>query len=118
MIALPPPFICHVAYVKDGDTWTCDDGQVVRAARIDAPELPGHCRAGRHCAPGDPFEARQALVDLVDGQNIDCTPVSASPRGGSAYDRYGRIVATCSVNGTDIGEFMLAGGLAVRWPHE
>lgn len=113
-----PPFICHAPYVIDGDTIQCDHGPRVRIARIDAPEMPGHCRAGRHCAPGDPFEAKAALVEIVRGHDADCTPVSAKPSGGSAYDRYGRIVARCSVNGTDIVEFMLAGGLAVVWPHE
>ena len=101
----------------DGDTLQCSHGPRVRIARIDAPEMPGHCRAGRNCAPGDPFEARLALVDLIGGADINCTPVSAKPSGGSAYDRNHRIVARCSVNGTDLGDFMLAGGLAIVWPH-
>lgn len=118
MMDLPPPFVCERPAILDGDTIACTNGPRVRIARIDAPEMPGHCRAGRHCAPGDPFEAKAALVELVRGNDAVCTPVSARPSGGSAYDRYGRIVAKCSVNGTDIGEFMVAGGLAIEWPHE
>jgi endonuclease YncB( thermonuclease family) len=117
MFDLPPAFICAAPYVIDADTIRCSRGPTVRIARIDAPEMPGHCRAGRHCAPGDPYEAKAALVALIRRRDVQCQPVTASPRGGSAYDRYGRIVARCSVNGTDIGDFMLAGGLAIRWPH-
>lgn len=117
MTDLPPPFVCAAPYVIDGDTLQCSHGPRVRLARIDAPEMPGHCRAGRNCAPGDPFEAKAALVEVIGRRDLDCTPVSASPRGGSALDRYGRIVARCSVNGTDLGEYMLAGGLAIEWPH-
>lgn len=114
---LPPPFICQTPYVSDGDTLRCTNGQRVRIARIDAPEMPGHCRKGRSCAPGDPYEAKAALVELIGHDSPLCTPVSASTRGGGAYDRYGRIVASCTVNGVDIGEYMLDGGFAVVWPH-
>lgn len=115
---LPPPFTCHVVHVRDGDTWDCADGVVVRPARIDAPEMPGHCRPGRHCAPGNPFEAKAALIELIYDKDVYCTPVSASPRGGSAYDRDHRIVARCSINGVDVGEYMVAGGFAIEWPHK
>ncbi|MDO7843566.1 thermonuclease family protein [Sphingomonas sp. CA1-15] len=101
----------------DGDTLQCSHGPRVRLARIDAPEMPGHCRPGRDCAPGDPFASKAALVTLIDRRALRCEAVSASPRGGSSLDRYGRTVARCSVNGTDIGDYMIARGFAVRWPH-
>jgi len=117
MPILPANFVCHAPYVIDGDTLQCGHGPRVRLARIDAPEMPGHCRRGRSCAPGDPFEAKAALVEAIGRQDIECTPVSASPRGGASRDRYGRTVARCSVNGMDLGEYMVAGGLAIEWPH-
>ena len=117
MQALPPTFTCSAPYVIDGDTIQCSDGPRMRLARIDAPEMPGHCRAGRNCAPGDPFEAKAALVEVIGRRDLECTPVSASPRGGSAIDRYRRTVARRTVNGTDLGEYMVAGGFAVEWPH-
>jgi len=116
MPILPANFVCHTPYVIDGDTLQCSRGPRVRLARIDAPEMPGHCRRGRSCAPGDPFEAKAALVEAIGWQDLECTPVSASPRGGSSRDRYGRTVARCSVNGMDLGEYMVAGGLAIEWP--
>jgi endonuclease YncB( thermonuclease family) len=36
-------------------------------------------------------------------------------RRGS-LDRYGRTVATCSVDGADLGEWLVRGGLALDWP--
>lgn len=116
MADIPPPFVCQSPYVSDGDTIRCSHGPVVRIARIDAPEMPGHCRPGRQCAPGDPYQSKAALIALIAGRDLACRPVSASPRGGSAYDRYGRIVARCSANGVDIGGYMVSRGYAVRWP--
>jgi endonuclease YncB( thermonuclease family) len=118
MPLFPPAFICVAPYVIDGDTIQCSRGPRVRIARIDAPEMPGHCRRGRNCAPGDPFEAKAALVEVIDRHDLQCTAESASARGGSAIDRYGRTVAKCSVNGVDLGEYMIAGGFAVAWPHQ
>lgn len=109
-------FLCLAPYVIDGDTLRCSRGPMVRLARIDAPEMPGHCRRGRRCAPGDPYEAKAALVRLISRQTLRCSPVSANPRGGSSSDRYGRIVAYCTVNGRDLGEAMVFGGWARRWP--
>jgi len=114
----PPPFTCVAQYVIDGDTIQCSHGPRVRLARIDAPEMPGHCRVGRNYAPGDPYEAKAALVELIAWHDLQCTPVSASPRGGSSIDRYGKTVARCSVNGTDLGEYMVDGGFAVVWPRD
>lgn len=112
------PFECVAPYVIDGDTIQCSHGPRVRIARIDAPEMPGHCAKNRHCAPGDPFASKAALVELIDHQTLACTPVSAKPSGGSPIDRWGRTVARCSVNGIDVGEYMVAGGFAVVWPHK
>lgn len=99
-------FACAVAYVNDGDTLRCEDGTRVRLSGIDAPELPGHCRRGRHCAPGDPYAAKRQLEQLVSGQTIRCVA------DGRSYDR---ITAWCRVGATDINCAMTASGLAVRW---
>ena len=67
----------------DGDTLRCGT-QRVRLLGIDTAELPGHCRAGRVCAAGNPFVQRRALARLVGGDLI-IRPIK--------FDRYGRIVA-------------------------
>jgi endonuclease YncB( thermonuclease family) len=116
LFAAPAAIACPSPQVVDGDTIDC--GRVrVRLARIDAPELPGHCARNRRCAPGDGKASKLALEHLVKGQTLICQPVPASPRGGSASDRYGRTVARCRLNGRDIGQAMIAGGWAIRWPH-
>jgi endonuclease YncB( thermonuclease family) len=109
-------FVCAAPYVIDGDTLQCSRGPRVRLARTDAPEMPGHCRRGRKCALGDPYVSKAALVGRIQRRDLQCEPVSASPRGGSATDFYGRTVARCLVAGTDLGAFLLSRGFAVRWP--
>ncbi len=106
--AAPVPngsFICAVRYVTDGDTFRCTDGTRVRLSAIDAPELPGSCRTGRACAPGDPFAAKAALQRLIGGRTVQCRPVGMS---------YGRVAAWCSANGADLSCAMVRGGHAVR----
>jgi len=116
LFAATAAFACPSPYVVDGDTIRCGDRRV-RLARIDAPELPGHCARNRHCAPGDGKASKAALVRMIGGRTLTCQPVPASPRGVSVYDRWGRMVARCRVNGRDVGQAMIAGGWAIRWPH-
>ncbi len=83
--------------VIDGDTVRCGPrhgGEVVRLLGIDAPEMPGHCRRGRACAPGDPFASKaslQAAVRLRGRVTIE--------RHGR--DRYGRTLAFVRVGRRD-----------------
>lgn len=116
VVASPAAFVCQSPRIVDGDTLRCG-GVRVRLARIDAPELAGHCARGRHCAPGDGVASKAALQRMIGDQPLSCRPVPASPEGGSVYDRWGRLVARCAVHGSDVGEAMIAGGWAIRWPH-
>jgi hypothetical protein len=34
-----------------------------------------------------------------------------------SLDLYGRTVATCSIGGVDLGEWLVSHGLALDWPH-
>ena len=101
------PFSCSVRYVTDGDTFRCSDGTRVRLSSIDTPEMPGSCRTGRACAPGDPHAAKAALERLIGGRTVRCEPVGKS---------YNRIAAWCSVGGTDLSCAMVRSGHAVRLP--
>lgn len=100
-------FSCVVSYVTDGDTFRCSNGTRVRLSSIDTPEMPGSCRQGRACAPGNPYAAKAALQRLIAGRTVQCQPVGTS---------YGRVAAWCSVGGMDLSCAMVRGGYAVRLP--
>ena len=69
--------------VTDGDTIRCGSERV-RLLGINAPELPGHCRAGRDCAPGDPYASTDSLRGAMSA-------TMTIERVGE--DRYGRTLA-------------------------
>jgi endonuclease YncB( thermonuclease family) len=98
-------FSCVVQYVTDGDTFRCADGTRVRLSSIDTPEMPGSCRPGRHCVPGDPYAAKAALGRLISGRTVQCEPVGMS---------YNRVAAWCRVNGVDLRCAMVRSGYAIR----
>lgn len=98
-------FSCVVRYVTDGDTFRCADGTRVRLSSIDTPEMPGACRPGRTCAPGDPYAAKAALERLIGGRTVQCERVGTS---------YNRVAAWCSSGGVDLSCAMLRGGYAIR----
>lgn len=107
--AAPPKgsFSCAVRYVNDGDTFRCADGTRVRLSSIDTPEMPGACRPGRACAPGNPHAAKAALERLITGRTVRCEPVGMS---------YNRVAAWCSVGGVDLSCAMVRSGHAIRLP--
>ena len=98
-------FVCSSVRVTDGDTFRCD-GRRVRLYGIDAPELPGHCRKGRACTPGDPYASTDNLAALLQSGPVSCRQVDV--------DRYGRSVALCSAGRRNLSCAQLAGGFAVR----
>ena len=88
----------------DGDTLDCA-GTRIRLVGIDTPEMPGHCRAGRACTPGDPFAAKAQLQRLA-ASGVSCRI--------SGEDVYGRALARCRSRAGDLSCAMLASGHAVR----
>ncbi len=115
-------FLCLSAAAIDGDTLRCANiDPAVRLTGIDAPELPGHCRRGRDCAPVDPFIPRDVLTYLLgqlDDKRVWCLQVDADPRTRKfdEADRWGRPVANCSVDGKSLSASLLGFGLVRAWP--
>lgn len=98
---LPPAIICESPRAIDGDTIACANlPQHVRLLGIDAPEMPGHCRRGRVCTPGDPFAAQATLARL-----LAAGVAVVHPEG---HDRYGRILARVTTGTIDLSCRMLA----------
>ena len=96
---------CVSPRVLDGDTIRCGETRI-RLSSIDAPEMPGHCRPGRECTPGDPYASTGNLRSLVSGQAVGCRQVDT--------DHYGRAVARCSVQGRDLSCAQVEAGFAVK----
>lgn len=87
----------------DGDTLECA-GEKIRLLGIDAPELPGHCRAGRICAPGDPYLSQSNLQGLLQFEMTLQRVMT---------DRYGRTVGMVYANGRSLSCSQLLAGQAV-----
>lgn len=68
----------------DGDTIRCGQERI-RLVEIDAPEMSGHCRKGRVCAPGNPHTSRASLQRFIQGRRIHIHRYGV--------DRYGRTLA-------------------------
>ena len=96
---------CVNPTVLDGDTIRCGTRRI-RLSSIDAPELPGHCRPGRACTPGDPYASTNNLRSLIGGRAVSCRQMDT--------DHYGRVVARCSVHGRDLSCAQVDGGFAVQ----
>jgi endonuclease YncB( thermonuclease family) len=90
--------------VVDGDTLNLD-GERVRLANIDAPEMPPKSRC--------PAEAEGALAATARLETL--------VRGGdltlerTGVDRYGRTLAHVYVDQADVGRSLIAAGLVRPW---
>ena len=103
---LPPAIICESPRAIDGDTIGCANlPKNVRLAGIDAPEMPGHCRRGRVCTPGDPFASKAVLARLLASGDVVVRP--------AGHDRYGRMLARVTVGRLDASCRMMAEGAAI-----
>lgn len=100
-------FACAAPTHHDGDAIRCGgSGRSMRLYGIDAPEMPGACRSGRQCTPGDPYASRDHLASLTAGRSVRCEQVDA--------DRYGRLVVRCTAGGVDLSCQMVRDGFAVE----
>jgi endonuclease YncB( thermonuclease family) len=94
------------ASVIDGDTLEIH-GERIRLAGIDAPESGQNC----YYANGEPWRCGQAAAlavsDYIGRKTVQCESES--------LDRYGRHIATCYVDGSDINALIVASGLAVAY---
>ena len=89
----------------DGDTLRIGPERI-RLHGIDAPESAQTCSAGgKTWACGE--AATRALRERIGGRPVECTERDR--------DRYGRIVAVCSIAGADLNAWMVEKGWAVAY---
>lgn len=100
-----------IANVHDGDSIRLCDGERVRIANIDAPEMRGSSRCnkgkGGWCDYPLAIRSRDALRAFLASGNVTITQLGK--------DRYGRTLASVTVNGRDAGAYLIGQGLARRW---
>jgi endonuclease YncB( thermonuclease family) len=96
----------HHVRVIDGDTIDAN-GQRIRLANIDTPEIGrgARCAAERRLGARATQRAR-ALINAA--ARIQTDPVGRT-------DSYGRTVAYVLIDGRDLGEALIAEGLARPW---
>jgi endonuclease YncB( thermonuclease family) len=92
------------ATIIDGDTLEIR-GTRIRLWGSDAPESPQLCRGDDSLQYRCGTKAANDLDALIARRTVSCAPVS--------LDRYGRTVATCSVTGIDLGDWLVGNGLAL-----
>ncbi|MBR0939077.1 thermonuclease family protein [Bradyrhizobium jicamae] len=95
------------ASVIDGDTLEIH-GTRIRLWGIDAPESSQLCRGEDSLQYRCGVQAANDLDAFIARRPVNCVPVN--------LDQYGRTVATCSVAGADLGNWLVLSGLALDWP--
>jgi endonuclease YncB( thermonuclease family) len=94
------------AGVIDGDTLEIH-GAHIRLWGIDAPESSHLCRGEDSSQYRCGSKAANDLDAYVARRPVNCVPLS--------LDHMARTAATCSVNGVDLGEWLVRNGLALDW---
>ena len=91
----------------DGDTLEIH-GTRIRLWGIDAPESSQLCRGEDSLQYRCGAKAANDLDAFIARRPVSCIPIS--------LDQYGRTVASCSVDRTDLAEWLVGNGLAIDWP--
>ena len=103
VLVLAPPALAQTTITidrcYDGDTCTSTDGEKIRLACIDTPEL-----RGKRADPIPAKAARDYLNDLVAGEEVSIRRITK--------DRYGRTVAELTMDAVNIQEQLVDKGFA------
>jgi endonuclease YncB( thermonuclease family) len=110
-VMAPPPESAradelHDVRVIDGDTIRAAE-ITYRVVNIDTPEVGGNARCDAERQAGR--RATQRTRALIEGAR------RVETRNTGRTDRYGRVVAFVLVDGRDLGDTLIAEGLARPW---
>ena len=83
----------------DGDTCTSSEGEKIRLACIDTPEIKG-----KGARPIEAIAARNFLNEMIKGEKVSIRRVTE--------DKYGRTVGELSLNGTNLQQLLVNEGHA------
>ena len=98
---------CRLGYVYDGDTveLICDgQSRTARLVGFDTPETK---------EPG--CEAEAALGQRATARLRELVRAGPAVLDSEGVDKYGRVLATLTVDGRDVGDVLIAENLAVRY---
>jgi endonuclease YncB( thermonuclease family) len=95
------------ASIIDGDTIEIH-GTRIRLWGVDAPESSQLCRGEDSLQYRCGAKAANELDAFIARRLVDCSPIS--------LDQYRRTVAVCSIDGVDLGDWLVRNGLALDWP--
>lgn len=95
------------ASIIDGDTVEIH-GTRIRLWGIGAPESAQLCRGEDSLQYRCGSKAANELDAFVAARPVNCVPIN--------FDKYGRTVASCSVEGVDLAQWLVSKGLALDWP--
>ena len=100
--SLPP--VAGSARASDGDSFRLGEDRV-RLLGLDAPELAQLCTRSDGSDWPCGRAARDRMAALLSSGPVDCIPEDK--------DQYGRLLATCILQGGDLGVVMVEEGLAI-----
>jgi endonuclease YncB( thermonuclease family) len=95
------------ASIIDSDTLEIH-GTRIRLWGVDAPESSQLCRGEDSLRYRCGAKAATELDAFIARRPVDCSPAN--------LDQYGRTFAVCSIDGVDLGEWLVRNGLALDWP--
>lgn len=95
------------ATVIDGKTLRINR-RMVRLAGVDAPDRRQACTGAAAAPYPCGQQAAQVLTGLIGDQAVDCT--------AAKRDQNRRLVATCAIGASDLGEAMIRAGWALAEP--
>jgi endonuclease YncB( thermonuclease family) len=114
--ASPPPLVCQVVRVHDGDgPLSCRSGVKIRVAGVQAPDFesaapcrrPASRRRSYVCDNRAAERSRLIMERLTLGKRLTCQPVGTS---------YKRVAARCTLpDGRSLSCAAVAAGAAARW---